>query len=114
MRVWMISFLVLFGIVELYQWIRDFTLPLPVFILSGALLAIASNYDKSTDWSWGEQPTKPDTDQVKILSTRGLTNPPNWKNLHQSSSQSMLKTQSSISFTIRRPEPKVKDNDRSG
>ncbi|NEO41104.1 MAG: hypothetical protein F6J90_34200 [Moorea sp. SIOASIH] len=36
--------------VEIYQWVRHVTLPLPVFILAGALLAIASNYGKHPGW----------------------------------------------------------------
>ncbi|MBD1861709.1 MULTISPECIES: hypothetical protein [Trichocoleus] len=50
MKIWATTFVVLFGLVELYQWVQHFnwtvTLPLPVFILGGAALAIASNYDK--------------------------------------------------------------------
>ena len=50
MKVWATSFVVLFGLVELFQWVQHFnfaiSLPLPVFILAGAFLAIASNYDK--------------------------------------------------------------------
>jgi len=46
MRVWLISFLLLFGAAELYQWAQELTLPMPIFILGGAFLAIASNYDK--------------------------------------------------------------------
>jgi len=45
MKVWIASFLVLFAIAELYQWAKHFTLPLPVYILGGAFLAIASNYE---------------------------------------------------------------------
>nr|WP_290222334.1 hypothetical protein [Trichocoleus desertorum] len=52
MKIWATTFVVLFGLVELYQWVQHFnwtiTLPLPVFILGGAALAIASNYDKRT------------------------------------------------------------------
>jgi hypothetical protein len=46
MRVWLVSFVVLFGLAEMYQWAKQFTLPLPVYILGGAFLAIASNLDK--------------------------------------------------------------------
>lgn len=48
MKVWIASFLVLFGMAEIYQWLKHFTLPLPVYILGGAFLAIASNYEKIT------------------------------------------------------------------
>lgn len=46
MRVWLTSFVLLFGAAELFQWARELTLPMPIFILGGAFLAIASNYDK--------------------------------------------------------------------
>jgi hypothetical protein len=48
MQVWVICFVVFFGAAELYQWVRGLTLPLPVFIVLGGLLAIASNADQ-----WG-------------------------------------------------------------
>lgn len=46
MQVWLASFLVLFALSELFQWMKHLSLPLPVFILGGAFLAIASNYDR--------------------------------------------------------------------
>lgn len=46
MRVWLGSFLVMFALSQFFQWLKHFTLPLPIFILGGAFLAIASNYDK--------------------------------------------------------------------
>jgi hypothetical protein len=46
MKVWITCFFVLFGTAELLQWIQKFSLPLPVFVLGGAFLAIASNYSK--------------------------------------------------------------------
>ncbi|PSB18654.1 hypothetical protein C7B65_14085 [Phormidesmis priestleyi ULC007] len=46
MRVWLACFLVLFGLSELFQWMKQLSLPLPVFILGGAFLAIVSNYDR--------------------------------------------------------------------
>jgi hypothetical protein len=36
----------LFVGVELFQWFRSIILPLPVYVLGGAFLAIASNYDR--------------------------------------------------------------------
>jgi hypothetical protein len=48
MRVWVICFVVFFGAAELYQWLQGLTLPLPVFIALGGLLAIASNANQ-----WG-------------------------------------------------------------
>ena len=46
MQVWLACFLVLFGLSELFQWMKQLSLPLPVFILGGAFLAIVSNYDR--------------------------------------------------------------------
>lgn len=46
MKVWLSCFLVLFAIAELYQWAQQVTLPLPLYILGGAVLAVASNADK--------------------------------------------------------------------
>jgi len=37
---------VLFALAELFDWVKEFTLPLPIYILGGAFLAVASNYDK--------------------------------------------------------------------
>ena len=47
MKIWSISFILLFGSVELYQWFKMMQIPLPVYIGLGILLAIASNADKS-------------------------------------------------------------------
>lgn len=46
MRVWLACFLVLFALAELFDWLQDFSLPLPIYILGGAFLAVASNYEK--------------------------------------------------------------------
>ena len=46
MRVWLVSVTILFVLAEVYLSLKDFILPLPIYILGGAFLAIASNYDK--------------------------------------------------------------------
>ncbi|BCL34651.1 hypothetical protein [Nostoc sp. MS1] len=46
MRVWLVCFLLLFVLAELFDWLKAFSLPLPIYILGGAFLAVASNYDK--------------------------------------------------------------------
>lgn len=43
MQVWIICFVLFFAAAELYQWLQGMTLPLPVFVIAGALLAVASN-----------------------------------------------------------------------
>jgi hypothetical protein len=45
-KVWVTIVFLLFILAELYQWIKGFILPLPIYILAGAFLAIASNYDR--------------------------------------------------------------------
>jgi hypothetical protein len=46
MQVWVLCFVVFFAATQFYQWVQDVTLPTPVFIVAGALLAIASNADR--------------------------------------------------------------------
>jgi hypothetical protein len=46
MKVWLACFLVLFALAELFDWLQEFNLPLPIYILGGAFLAVASNYDR--------------------------------------------------------------------
>ncbi len=46
MRLWISAVFVLFVLVQFYQWVKGFILPLPIYVLAGAFLAIASNYDK--------------------------------------------------------------------
>jgi len=36
----------LFAGVQLFQWLMGIILPLPIYVMAGAFLAIASNYDK--------------------------------------------------------------------
>lgn len=46
MKVWLISVALLFVLAEFLLWAKNFILPLPVYLLGGAFLAIASNYEK--------------------------------------------------------------------
>jgi len=50
MRIWFASFLLLFALAQLFDWIKHLSLPLPVFILGGLLLAAATKYDKRSGW----------------------------------------------------------------
>ncbi|HAA28182.1 MAG TPA: hypothetical protein DCE56_11540 [Cyanobacteria bacterium UBA8553] len=100
----MISVLILFGMVEIYQWMKHFTVPLPVFLLGGALLAIASNYRKFTGWFLQQQPTLSDANQGQIPPLGELTNTQNYGFLDQASATPAFKPARSISFMISRPE----------
>ncbi len=48
MRIWLACFFVLFALAELFDWVKkiNLNLPLPIYILGGAFLAVVSNYDK--------------------------------------------------------------------
>jgi uncharacterized membrane protein required for colicin V production len=46
MKSWLFSVVALFILAKALLWVRGFILPLPVYVLAGAFLAIASNYDK--------------------------------------------------------------------
>lgn len=103
MKVWIASVFVLYGMVEVYQWMKHFTLPLPVFIMGGAILAIASNYGKYAGWSFQPQ-SQSDTQSGQIPSVEELTPTSNRASLNSSSATAMPKTQKPISFTIRPQE----------
>ncbi len=44
--VWITAVVILFTLAQIYQWMRSFLLPLPIYVLAGAFLAIASNLPK--------------------------------------------------------------------
>ena len=114
MKVWIISVLVLFGMVEMYQWMKHFTLPLPVFILGGALLAIASNYRKYTSWFLQQQPTQSDANQVQTLTLGGMTHTQPLGRLNQSSATPAPTPARPVSFLIsRREQEEVRNDPRS-
>ena len=46
MKVWLISFGLLFVLAQFILWIKDIFLPLPIYVFAGAFLAIASNYER--------------------------------------------------------------------
>jgi hypothetical protein len=57
MRVWLVTFIFLFGAVQLYQWLKGFMLPLPIYVLAGAFLAVASNSDKGIGSLFSQPPS---------------------------------------------------------
>jgi hypothetical protein len=46
LRAWLFGVGILFVVVEFSIWLKQFMLPLPIYILAGAFLAIASNYEQ--------------------------------------------------------------------
>ena len=45
LKAWLFGVGILFVLAEFSIWLKQFMLPLPIYILGGALLAIASNYE---------------------------------------------------------------------
>ncbi|MEC4804159.1 MAG: hypothetical protein SAJ12_08680 [Jaaginema sp. PMC 1079.18] len=89
LKVWLLSVVLLFGVVEFYQWLQEVTLPLPLYAIAGVMLAIASNYDKGVR-SYFERPTN--TVEGELLEDSPA--------LQQSQTQTAQKSQQSISFKI--------------
>lgn len=98
MKVWITCFIVLFGASELFQWFRQFSLPLPVFILGGAFLAIASNYDKLTNL-----PFHPDYEEPESTPKETPTVPPPQVNQAPQSPIVIKRIINPVSFEIRKP-----------
>ncbi len=70
MKVWVVGCVLLFLLVEFYQWAKGFILPLPLYIFAGALLSIASNYsqDMSNLFARNEQVYQTATAETAITS----------------------------------------------
>ena len=45
LKAWLVGVGILFVLAEFGIWLKQFILPLPIYILGGAFLAIASNYE---------------------------------------------------------------------
>lgn len=86
----LICFLAFFALSQVFQWAQELTLPLPFFILGGAILAIASNLDRRAGFPFNllNSPTAeaPSVDPPTI------------------SQSSTPKFPREVSFTIRKPE----------
>jgi hypothetical protein len=103
MKVWITSVLVLYGMVEIYQWMKQFSLPLPAFILAGAVLAIASNYGKYAGWSF----QKPATNTKSAQTTPNPETPSaHWTNLNATAT-ALSKPAQPVSFKIRTVETEL-------
>lgn len=46
LKAWLFGVGILYILAEFSIWLKQFMLPLPIYILAGAFLAIASNYEK--------------------------------------------------------------------
>lgn len=101
-KVWITCFVLLFGATEGLQWVQQFSLPLPIFMLGGALLAIASNYNKLTHLPFHLDYKKPEALQDDVSAAQVPPKP-------QTAVQKDLPLQRDratdhpISFTISKP-----------
>ena len=68
MKVSIVTFFLIFALVEFYQWIKQFTVPVPIFVFAGAFLAIASNSEKGiTAWFAHKKPLESVLQQTATL-----------------------------------------------
>jgi hypothetical protein len=52
---WIAIFFILLAVAELYQSIKDINLPLPVYLVLGTILAVASNSQRQLSFSQDRQ-----------------------------------------------------------
>ena len=85
LKAWLFGVGILFVLAEFSIWLKQFILPLPIYILAGAFLAIASNYEQGIIALFRER----DTESSDALSqTATLIN--QVKVLHQEQNQASL------------------------
>lgn len=96
MRVWIVCFILLFGSAQLLEWLQKFSLPLPIFVLGGVFLAIASNYDKLADL-----PFHPDYEDPSLPTGNAVSVTPNSPpNIASTTASPAPSRSSKISFEI--------------
>lgn len=89
MKAWLFIVAVLFVLAEFSLWLKNFMLPLPIYVFGGAFLAIASNYEKGIMALFRQQLTsKPEA----ISETATLVKEPQTIKAEQQSSLPATKT----------------------
>ncbi|HEY9893883.1 MAG TPA: hypothetical protein V6D34_00495 [Candidatus Sericytochromatia bacterium] len=84
------------------QWVKQFSLPLPMLLLGGALLAVVSNYDKLTDMPFHLDYEKPEALQEDSpVAQLDVSQAPVQKPVRDAVSD--RSGREPISFTIRKP-----------
>jgi hypothetical protein len=73
MRVWIACFFALFALAEFFDWVKEISLPLPIYILGGAFLAVVSNYDRIVGLYFHEEIDP--TQQRRLDSSSEVTRP---------------------------------------
>lgn len=95
-----ICFLLFFGLSQFFQWAQHLTLPLPIFILGGAFLAIASNFDRRAGLPFSLLNPPTEAPKESPLSAAPTQNPV----ISPTASPVMTQAPREVSFTIRKPE----------
>jgi hypothetical protein len=91
-----VCFLLFFALSQFFQWAKHLTLPLPIFILGGVFLAIASNFDRRAGLPFNLlKPPEEDSPKSSVQ-----TKPTEQSTLSPASTTSPRE----ISFTIRKSE----------
>lgn len=106
MYVWLVCFVVLFGLAELYPWVQGIVLPFPLTLLAGVGLAIASNLNHRSRLAERAPPAPPPvpvsaasaSSTVAPMTENVPLSPPS-----QPPPLNALAANDTISFTIRKP-----------
>ena len=75
LKAWLFGVGILFVLAEFGIWLKQFILPLPIYILAGAFLAIASNYERGLAALFRQRETEAEAltqtvtliEQVKVI-----------------------------------------------
>ena len=65
MRVWLVSFSILFVATQLLLWLKNYFVPFPLYVFGGACLALASN---NSAINLGDLPFFPNSKQSTMIS----------------------------------------------
>jgi len=114
MYVWLVCFVVLFGLAELYPWVQGVVLPFPLMLLAGVGLAIASNLSGSnlsgSNLNQRSGLSEPSTPPSQVPAPAAIaaeaTSAPAVPSPHPQTLPQSLTTSpppDTISFTIRKP-----------
>ncbi len=74
-KTWLVCFFLLFALAEFGLWIKSIILPLPIYVIAGAFLALASNYEKGIFGKISKQTENPLTQTATLEETQELLNP---------------------------------------
>lgn len=98
MRLWIVSFVLLFAIAQTYDWLQQVSLPMPALGLAGFGLALLSNYGKRLGLAGWRPFSTPETAIAPSIA------PSSAPYLPLEQMPPAIPEPSPISFVIRRPD----------